>query len=149
MLYARLAAEPAPEANRDPQRRRLFRRITVAPGGRLRTAVERLSMLDIAILDPDLLGVAPLAIQARCDEAFDVEAVTRRFYRQYRDLFEQVEGAIESFGDDADRKRLFTQRLFNRLMFIAFIQKKGWLRFGGDTDYLDALWGDYALSPSS
>jgi hypothetical protein len=26
---------------------------------------------------------------------------------------------------DPERGRLFTQRLFNRLMFLAFIQKKG------------------------
>jgi len=28
-------------------------------------------------------------------------------------------------------------------MFIAFIQKKGWLKFDGKTDYLSALWQDY------
>lgn len=29
-------------------------------------------------------------------------------------------------------------------MFLAFVQKKGWLKFGGDPNYLPALWGDYA-----
>jgi len=44
---------------------------------------------------------------------------------------------------DPERGRLFTQRLFNRLMFLAFIQKKGWLAFDGSQDYLNALWSDY------
>lgn len=44
---------------------------------------------------------------------------------------------------DPERGRLFTQRLFNRLMFLAFIQKKGWLAFDGSQDYLNALWRDY------
>ena len=59
--------------------------------------------------------------------------------RGYRP-FEEVEEAITGFGRDKDRKRLYTQRLFNWLMFIAFIQKKGWLKFGGDADDLAALW---------
>lgn len=28
-------------------------------------------------------------------------------------------------------------------MFLAFVQKKGWLTFNGDSDYLRALWKDY------
>jgi hypothetical protein len=142
-VNVKVAAPKETEENRDPQKRRLFRRITVAPGERLRTAAERLSMLDLEEVQGDLLGVSALAIQARHDEAFDVEAVTRQFYRRYREVFEQVEGMITGFGSEKERKRLFTQRLFNRLMFIAFIQKKGWLKFKGETDYLDALWRDY------
>src|SRR5208283_3992844 len=38
---------------------------------------------------------------------------------------------------------------FNRLMFISFIQKKGWLKFGGQTDYLRALWSDYSKTRAS
>ena len=34
---------------------------------------------------------------------------------------------------------MYTQRLFNRLMFLYFIQRKGWLSFAGDTNYLRAL----------
>ncbi len=41
------------------------------------------------------------------------------------------------------RNDYYTQRLFNRLMFIAFIQKKGWLKFDSKTDYLSSLWHDY------
>ena len=35
------------------------------------------------------------------------------------------------------------QTLFNRLMFIYFLSRKGWLTFRGDKDYLNALWRDY------
>ncbi|WP_149979772.1 Eco57I restriction-modification methylase domain-containing protein, partial [Microcystis aeruginosa] len=44
---------------------------------------------------------------------------------------------------NADQRRLFTQKLFNRLMFIVFIQKKGWLKFNEQTNYLETLWQDY------
>ncbi len=124
----------------DAQKRRLFRRITVGPYEQLRTASERITLLDLADVSPDLFGLSPLAIQERHDQAFDVEPVTKEFFHEYRRIFEEVEEAITGFGRDKDRKRLYTQRLFNRLMFIAFIQKKGWLKFNGDADYLAALW---------
>ena len=114
----------------------------MGPNERLRTAAERMALLDIAAMPGDLLGLSPLAIQAQHDQAFNVEAVTQKFFEEYHRVFDRVEGRITGFAD-ADRKRLFTQRLFNRLMFIAFIQKKGWLRYAGETDYLSALWQAY------
>lgn len=124
----------------DLQKRRLFRRITVGPNERLRTASERVALLDLGEVSPSLFGLSPLAVQQRHDEAFDVEPVTKEFFSEYRRIFEEVEEAITGFGRDQEKKRLYTQRLFNRLMFIAFIQKKGWLKFDGDSDYLAALW---------
>jgi len=124
-------------------RRNLYRRITVAPGEQLRTATERLSMLDIETFGGDLSRLSALEIQARHDEAFDVERVTKKFFEQYGVVFHLVERLIRGIPE-TDRKRLFTQRLFNRLMFIAFIQKKGWLRYQGDSNYLSALRKAYA-----
>jgi len=80
-------------------------------------------------------------------KAFDVEKVTRRFFEEYRRVFERVEARIKGF-DNRERKRLFTQRLFNRLLFIAFIQKKRWLRFDSQTKYLAALWSAYSANPT-
>ncbi|MBN1584237.1 MAG: class I SAM-dependent DNA methyltransferase, partial [Anaerolineae bacterium] len=122
-----------------PTRRRVLRRISIGPHERLRTASERIAMLDLASLDPDLFGVSPMAIQQRHDEAFDVEAVTKHFFTTYRRVFEQVESSLSSIDDDASR-RLFTQRLFNRLLFLVFLERKGWLIFDGKYDYLQALW---------
>ncbi len=122
-------------------RRRVFRRIAVGPHERLRTAAERVAMLDLATLSPDLFGLSPIAIQQRHDEAFDVEAVTRRFFTDYRRIFEDTERQIQGLhGEDL---RLFTQLLFNRLLFITFLERKGWLTLEGRGDYLCALWQAY------
>jgi len=80
--------------------------------------------------------------------AFDVEKVTREFYREYRRVFEHVEALIEGF-DNSESKRLFTQQLFNRLMFITFVQKKGWLKFDSQTNYLPAIWNAYSSESDS
>lgn len=123
----------------DVQKRRIFRRITVGSKERLRTASERIAMLDLDSISPSLFGLSPLEIQQRHDVAFDVEPVTQEFFQEYARVFAAVERSVEGVKG-AERKRLFTQRLFNRLMFVAFIQKKGWLNFDGDYDYLSALW---------
>lgn len=120
------------------EKRQVLRRITVGPGERLRTATERLNLLDL-----EGKQLTPLAIQECHDKAFDVEAVTKKFFEQYRLVFEQVENLIKPTLSDAEARRLFAQKLFNRLMFIVFIQKKGWLKFNEQTDYLEALWQDY------
>jgi adenine-specific DNA-methyltransferase len=71
--------------------------------------------------------------------AFDVEKVTDRFFDSYREVFESVEKEVRKTIKEAEPARLYAQRLFNRLMFIYFIQKKGWLSFEGDPKYLRAL----------
>ncbi len=74
--------------------------------------------------------------------AFSVEPVTADFFREYRRNFAEAKEGIKGFTDEREL-HLFTQTLFNRLMFVYFISRKGWLRFNGNTDYLNALWRDY------
>ena len=73
-------------------------------------------------------------------KAFDVEEVTDKFFADYQRVFAQVENAVEGIPEDeTEARRLYTQRLFNRLMFLRFIEKKGWLTYNGDRDYLRSL----------
>ncbi|MEI7834390.1 MAG: N-6 DNA methylase, partial [bacterium] len=73
--------------------------------------------------------------------AWNVEKVTQNFFDEYRDLFASASDAITGITGDA--KTLFTQKLFDRLLFIRFLEKKGWLSFDGRHDYLRALWDNY------
>jgi len=62
------------------------------------------------------------------ERAFDVEVVTDKFFREFRDLFEDVKAALpKSIRQPTDR-HAFTQRLLNRLLFLCFLQKKRWLK---------------------
>jgi type I restriction-modification system DNA methylase subunit len=74
----------------------------------------------------------------RWANGFDVEAVTKRFFAEYGETFEKVEASVEGVPN-GELRRLYAQRLFNRLMFLYFIQRKGWLSFQGDNNYLRAL----------
>ena len=73
-------------------------------------------------------------------KAFDVEEVTDKFFADYQSVFSQVENAVKGIPENEEEaRRLYTQRLFNRLMFLRFIEKKGWLTYNGDRDYLRSL----------
>jgi hypothetical protein len=116
----------------EPGRRQLFRRISVARGDRLRTASERMAMLDLEAIGTH---ASPLAIQDRHDEAFDVEAVTKKFFDDFCDIFSLVAkdiGKNNDWNEDIVEKE--TQTLLNRLLFLYFIQRKGWLN--RERDYL-------------
>ena len=76
----------------DFERRRLFRRITISPYEKLRTASERIAMLDLASISPDTEELSPLAIQTGHEEAFDVEAVTKQFFEDYKSVFHNPSG---------------------------------------------------------
>ncbi len=118
--------------------RPMLRRLVFERGEHNRTPVEQVSKIYRGPRDTRSVRVA-------LTEAFDVEPVTKRFFQEYYRVFRQAEKSVSGFADDegADR-RLFVQTLFNRLMFIYFLQRKGWLDFRGDKDYLRALWDDYS-----
>lgn len=123
------------------RRLRLVRRISVGPierlHNRLYTAAQRLALIDINE-KPD---ISAIELKNLHDRAFDVEAVTKAFFGTYRDVFKAVESSTQ--GISGDTRRLFTQRMFNCLMFIVFLEHKGWLQFQDRPDYLYALWEDY------
>ncbi len=85
------------------------------------------------------------SIQLALDQAFDVEPVTRDFFSEYKRAFETTEQGVTGFGaNEGEARRRFVQTLFNRLMFVYFLSRKGWLTFRGHKDYLNALWQDYS-----
>lgn len=126
----------------DSEKRRLFRRITISPHEKLRTASERIAMLDLASIDgSDPEELSPLAIQKRHEEAFDVEAVTKQFFEDYKSVFQILQDDLA--GQTADRRWAhdYALQLLNRCMFLYFIQRKRWL--GEDTEFLRSFWEGY------
>lgn len=74
-------------------------------------------------------------------EAFNIEKVTKDFYLNYAKVFDEMEKAIAKENNiKGEDLRMFTQMLFNRLMFLRFIERKGWLTFGDTSDYLGNLY---------
>jgi hypothetical protein len=118
----------------------VLRRMVVQRDQPRRTVVQQIAGIYKVMLHADL--------RAALERAYDVEAVTKEFFSEYRRVFERVEAGVRGLPG-GERRRMFVQRLFNRLMFIAFVQRKGWMRWDGDTDYLAALWRDYQRDATS
>lgn len=80
--------------------------------------------------DPAVVEVA-----RRLKLGLDVEKVTKKFYgefqQQHISFLELISGI-----DDERQRRWYASVLLNRLMFIWFLQRKGFVG-GGDLDYLD------------
>ena len=77
-------------------------------------------------------------------DALDTEELNRRFYREYKRLFDQAVELVSGFSErEREQRRRFVLTLLNRLMFVQFLSRKGWLFYGGDRDYLNALKNAY------
>lgn len=116
------------------EKRRLIRRITIGPGERLRTAAQRVQLLDLKGIEPELFALSPMTIQDRCDEAFDVEAVTKEFFKKFAELYHRVSDDIAEVRGMEKFAGNLAQLILDRMIFLYFIQKKGWLN--QQPDYL-------------
>jgi hypothetical protein len=81
------------------------------------------------------IGVADIAQRLR--RALDVERVTKRFYKEYETQHLAFLEEIQGITDERDR-RWYASILLNRMMFVYFLQKKGFLD-RGDHSYLRNL----------
>lgn len=93
--------------------------------------IQRLDRLAVGLDEEERLVIGEVTERARA--AFDVDRVTKRFY----DLFKREHTAflelIKGIPVETDLQ-WYASLMLNRLMFIYFIQKKGFL--DGDVDYL-------------
>lgn len=73
-------------------------------------------------------------VARRMRAALDIERVTKRFYRDFQDQHIAFLEFIHGVPDER-QCRWYASVLLNRLMFIYFLQKKGYID-GGDLNYL-------------
>lgn len=130
--------------------RNVFRRITIGPNERLRTAAERIAMLDIEqIGEPDGLFDAQdirtsLDIRTAHEEAFNVEAVTEAFFEEFKRIFKRLQTELENQTGETKWAHDYALQFLSRCLFLYFIQRKGWI--GEDTDFLHTFWQTYQSS---
>jgi len=85
-------------------------------------------------------------------KAFTIESVTREFFVRYQELFlklkEELDGLVERdhrIGADFEAKKTrtedFAKKLLGQIVFLYFLQKKGWLGVGKDEEGNFRDWG--------
>lgn len=93
--------------------------------------IERLERLRFTLEEEERLSIAD--VTSRAASAFDVEKVTKRFYDRFKAEHQAFLGFIKGIRDVANRE-WYASLMLNRMMFIYFIQKRGFL--DDDPDYL-------------
>jgi len=97
--------------------------------------LSKLGAMVVDITELDETGNLPVTdVASRLKQALDIERVTRKFYREFQDQHIAFLELIEGIADDRQR-RWYASVLLNRLMFIYFLQKKGFLD-NGNLNYL-------------
>lgn len=94
--------------------------------------LQKLQLLYVS-LEEEEAGLSVTEIASRARAAFDIEKVTKAFYRDFDTHRKAFLKFIEGIGELADRE-WYASVMLNRLMFVYFIQRKGFL--DGDHDYL-------------
>ena len=93
--------------------------------------IEKLERLRFTLEEEERLSIAD--VTSRAASAFDVEKVTKRFYDRFKAEHRAFLGFIKGIRDVANRE-WYASLMLNRMMFIYFIQKRGFL--DNDSDYL-------------
>jgi len=93
--------------------------------------IQRLDQIAVSLDEEEKITLVDVAGRARA--AFDVDKVTKKFYDRFKSEHTAFLKLIKGIKTDADLQ-WYTSLMLNRLMFVYFIQKKGFL--DGDTDYL-------------
>ena len=80
-------------------------------------------------------------------EAFSVEKVTEEFFEAYKyALREIIIKSLSNYNVPYEKKHSFAQQLLSRILFIYFLQRKGWFKWKDyvqDKNYLRNLWFKY------
>ena len=93
--------------------------------------IQKLDALAISLEDEESLTL--FDVRDRVRRAFDVEKVTKKFYDQFKKEHSAFSKFLKGIPT-SDLADWYVSVMLNRLMFIYFLQKKGFLE--GDSNYL-------------
>ena len=116
---------------REPRKPAACREHSFHPGHTGEALAQRLSNIAFALEEEE--GLTVVTVAGRAQVAFDVERVTRRFYDYFKSEHASFLKFLKGIPDE-QMQRWYVSVMLNRLMFIYFIQKKGFL--DDDRDYL-------------
>ena len=96
-----------------------------------RALLQRLNDISVALEDEEDLNIVEMSGRLRA--AFDVERVTQRFYIRFKEEHDAFLNFTDGISEPGDQE-WYASIMLNRLMFIYFVQKQGFL--DGDRNYL-------------
>jgi len=86
------------------------------------------------------IGRADFSEFRTIQKAFSIDAVTDEFYKSFKPNFDKLAENVEGTGKK-DLKQNFALLFIIRIIFLGFVQKKGWLN--NDEEFLINFWKEY------
>jgi len=86
------------------------------------------------------IGKANFSSINKIQEAFSIEAVSNEFYNEFKPKFDQIANKVVGI-DDSELKQDFALLFVIRIIFLGFVQKKGWL--GDSGKFIQNFWNEY------
>ena len=76
------------------------------------------------------------SLERDIEGVFSIREITRSFYEEFGGIFrETLQDAIHNLEDPDENLNAYTRTVVNRVLFLMFIEEKGWL--DGDTNYIE------------
>lgn len=116
---------------REPGKPSAGRELSYSAGQSGELIVQRLQSLIFSLEEEEGLTITDVTSRVRA--SFDVERVTKRFYERFKTEQTAFRRFLQGIPDE-DLQRWYVAVMLNRLMFVYFIQRKGFL--DGDRHYL-------------
>lgn len=88
-------------------------------------------------------GQGRTSLEGDVESVFFIREVTRSFYQDFREIFrEDLQNAIHGLKNPDENLNAYTRTVVNRVLFLLFIEEKGWL--DGDVDYVENRYEEMA-----
>jgi len=122
-----------------------IKRFSISPENRnkLRTPTEQLGKLNLSKIKTSFSSINDII-----NEAYSVEAITKKFYDEYIEIFRKIKKVLHKQKNIEIREGLkenkineFIHQILNRIMFLYFIQKRGC--FGQDKNFVENYYLTY------
>ena len=110
---------------RVPGRPSQYRELTWRPGESAELLRQKLASIAFTLDEEETLTV--LGVTSRLQIGFDRDKVTKRFYGEFENQRKAFAGFIVGIPDVGEDLRWYTAVLIDRLMFLWFLQEKGFL----------------------
>ncbi len=111
--------------NRQPGKPAQYREVAFRKGEAAELLAQKLSRLHFTLDEEELLSV--LGVAKRLDDAAPREKVTKKFYTEFSKQRSAFAAFIEGIQADSEDQRWYTAVVIDRLMFLWFLQEKGFL----------------------
>ena len=129
------------------QQGRRVREFTYRRGDSGEALIQKLQGIAFEIGDFDPQGRIEISkVTARVSKNLDVEGVTKKFYEEFKRQREEFQTFLAGIPLDSDQ-RWYVSVMLNRLMFISFIQAKGFLNHNPDYLRERLAWSKATLGP--